>query len=585
LTSTPSEVTFKEKPVWFGPADHPLLGWLTTPTGIAARGGVLLAPPIGREGRATRFAFRRLAAKLSELGFVTLRFDYHGVGDSAGSFDDPDLDRLWVESVTAAADLLRSCGLSSISLVGMRLGATIASVAAVEDHLDLSMLVLWDPCESGRAYLRELQALEALRLDNHLIDQGGSIETSEFVISADRAEEIRRLSLVKLAPGRVADRVLIVTRADRAVSEHFRERFDGENAEWKVSTDQAALINAEPLYAKMPETTMSEIEAWLNESPVASYPYTVPKDLTSAAVIQRSDTALDVQERCVEIGTNRLFGVIAEPVGEVRGPLVVFMNVSNEDHTGPSRMWVDLSRRWAALGLRCVRFDLSGLGDSPLVWSRNIELAYEGQWLEDIVSVAPTLIPESSSNAVYVGMCSGAFYSVEAALTLGARGVCAINPPGGIDYLRQVSRLRASHLRVVSSLGDRLNWAVLHLSIVVALTWQVSQSILPRRFVVDRLAEVVDSGIDLRVLASGHELRRHGRLAWLRFFLHKRLTAPTNYAVDVVPDLDHSLFSLKGRVEVVARLDRQLLEYLSSDHDPTLKLTGEAASQESRQEG
>jgi pimeloyl-ACP methyl ester carboxylesterase len=549
-----------------------------------ARGGVLLAPPIGREGRATRFAFRGLAARLSRLGFVTLRFDYHGVGDSAGSVDDPDLDRLWVESVTAAADLLRSCGLTSISLVGMRLGATIACVAAVQCHLNFSMMVLWDPCESGRAYLRELQALEALRLDNHSIDRGSSIETSEFVISADRAEELRRLSLGKLAPGRVADRVLVVTRADRAVSEQFRDRFEEENAEWTMSTDQAALINVEPLFAKMPETTMSEIEEWLNDSPATCDAYTVPNILSSTVVIQRSDGALDVQERCVEIGANCLFGVVAEPIGEVRGPLIVFMNVANEDHTGPSRLWVDLSRRWAALGLRCVRFDLSGIGDSPLVWSQNIERAYEGQWLADVVSVAPTLIPELSSNAVYVGMCSGAFYSVEAALTLGARGVCAINPPVGIDYLRQMSHLRASNLRVVRGLGDRVSWAVLHLSVVVTLSWQVFQSVLPKRYVVDRLAEVVDHGIDLRVLASGYELRRHGRLAWLRIFLRQRLTAPANYEVDVVPDLDHSMFSHKGRVEVVARLDRQLLEYLSSDRDQKLKLKSEALSKEGRRQ-
>jgi pimeloyl-ACP methyl ester carboxylesterase len=504
---------------------------------------------------------------LSRLDFVTLRFDYYGVGDSAGSLDDPDLDRMWVESVAAAADLLRSCGLTSISLVGMRLGATIASVAAVEGHLDLSMLVLWDPCESGRSFLRELRALEALRRDDHIIGDSKSIETSEFVMSADRAEELRRLSLVKLGPGRMAERVLVVTRADRTVSQQFRGRLDEENTEWKVSTEQAALINVEPLYAKMPEETIGEIETWLDNSPVAAVAYTVP-DTQNAVVVQRGDTGLAVQERCVEIGVNRLFGVIAEPVGEVRGPLIVLVNVANEDHTGPSRLWVDLSRRWAARGLRCVRFDLSGLGDSPLVWSRSIERVYEGQWLHDIASVAPALIPESSSNAVYVGLCSGAFLSVEAALALGARGVCAINPPVGIDYLGQVSRLRASRLGILRRLGDGLNWAAHHLSVIVTLSWQLFQSILPKRFTVDRLAEVVDRDIDLHVLASGHELRKDGRLAWLRLFIHRRLTAPTNYVVDVVPDLDHSMFSLKGRVEAVAMLDRQILAYLSADDVP-----------------
>ena len=60
-----------------------------------------------------------------------------------------------------------------------------------------------------------------------------------------------------------------------------------------------------------------------------------------------------------------MFGIVAEPVGDVRGPLVVMVNGINEDHVGPARLWVDFSRRWAAQGLRCVRFDFSELGESP----------------------------------------------------------------------------------------------------------------------------------------------------------------------------------------------------------------------------
>jgi alpha/beta superfamily hydrolase len=566
LTSTVPNPAFKETPVWFGPPEQPLLGWLTTPKEASARGGVLLAPPVGREWRAARFAFRELAAMLSELGFVTLRFDYHGVGDSSGSVDDPGLDRLWVDNVAAAASLLRSCGLTSISAVGMRLGATIASVAAVECHLDLSTMVLWDPCESGRAYLRELQALETLRQENHPIAGSKWIETAEFTFAADRAQELRRLSLAELAPGTLAKRVLVITRTDRSVSEQFRDRLEGEDTEWRVSEEQAALINVEPLFARMPERTMREIRGWLDDSPATAHRYDVP-ETPGSAVLQRTDNELAVRERCVEIGPNRLFGIVAEPIGEARGPLVVLVSASNEDHTGPSRLWVDLSRRWAAWGLRCVRFDLSGLGDSPLVRGRNVERIYEGQWLDDVVSVARTLAPEAPSNAVYVGLCSGVLLSVEAALAMGARGISAINPPDGMAYLRRVTHLRRSSQRSLRVLGDRLNWAALHLAVIVAPSWLLARSILPQRLVDGGLGEVVDRGIDLRVLVSEHELK-HGRLAWLRLYVQRRLTARATYATEVVPDLDHGMFSAKGRIEAVARLDRQMREYLAADSAP-----------------
>src|SRR5665213_1134337 len=77
-----------EEPLWFGPEQRPLFGWLTWPAGGHARGGVLCAPPIGREARAGRRAVRSLALSLAQQGFVTLRFDYDGTGDSSGDFND-----------------------------------------------------------------------------------------------------------------------------------------------------------------------------------------------------------------------------------------------------------------------------------------------------------------------------------------------------------------------------------------------------------------------------------------------------------------------------------------------------------------
>jgi pimeloyl-ACP methyl ester carboxylesterase len=360
--------------------------------------------------------------------------------------------------------------------------------------------------------------------------------------------------------------VLVITRPDRAVSKQFRDRFDDEDTEWRVSTEQAALINVEPLFAKIPERTMREIETWLDDSPATADRFDA-SNLPSSVVVQPSDNGFAVQERCVEIGVGQLFGVITEPVGDARGPLVVLVGIANEDHTGPARLWVDLSRRWASWGLRCVRFDLTGLGDSPLVLGRSIERMYEGQWLDDVAGVASSVASESQGNAVYVGLCSGALLSVEAALAVGARGVCAINPPEGMAYLRQAIRLRRSPRRPVRVLGDRLSWAALHLGVVVGPGWLLAKSILPRRLVDGGFGAVADRGIDLRVMLSEHELKS-GRLAWLRLYVHRRLTARANYGVEVVPDLDHSMFSVKGRKEAVMRLDRLMRDYLPAVDTP-----------------
>lgn len=83
-----------------------------------------------------------------------MRFDYSCCGDSAGRSVDADLDR-WVEDVVCAADeLRRATGATQVALMGLRLGASIAVLAA--RRMPCRHLVLWDPVVDGADYLREL---------------------------------------------------------------------------------------------------------------------------------------------------------------------------------------------------------------------------------------------------------------------------------------------------------------------------------------------------------------------------------------------------------------------------------------------
>ena len=90
------------KPLWFGPDDRPLFGWLHAPAARQVRGGVVLSPPLGFEAVNARHAYRYLAEALSEAGFAALRFDYDGTGDSAGRQDDPGRVNAWSRSLHMA---------------------------------------------------------------------------------------------------------------------------------------------------------------------------------------------------------------------------------------------------------------------------------------------------------------------------------------------------------------------------------------------------------------------------------------------------------------------------------------------------
>ena len=160
-----------------------------------------------------------------------------------------------------------------------------------------------------------------------------------------------------------------------------------------------------------------------------------------------------IVERTIRVGPLELFTIVCEPERGGNGPWIVMLGGIHEDHTGPSRLWAELSRRWARAGLRCARVDVSGMGESsrsdtdPLV--QNFDLV----WASNVLTIGPALDPQDPTNCVYVGMCSGAFIAIEGALGSRARGLCVINPPLGIDYIHAITRLDQSSWRHAHTLA------------------------------------------------------------------------------------------------------------------------------------
>ena len=145
--------------VWFGPESRPLYGWVSRPAGGLARGGAVLCPPMGEEGRAAHRTFRRLAEELAAAGIVALRFDYDGTGDSAGLQDDPDRVPSWLASIEAARQYLLDLGAPERGRGRHAARRDPGRGQAAPRRTPYSSLVCWDPCLSGRTFLREGEAL------------------------------------------------------------------------------------------------------------------------------------------------------------------------------------------------------------------------------------------------------------------------------------------------------------------------------------------------------------------------------------------------------------------------------------------
>jgi pimeloyl-ACP methyl ester carboxylesterase len=141
------------KPFYFGANDQRLFGVFHAPESRRAGAeGVVLCNPAFPEYTAAHRALRQLAVLLARSGSPVLRFDYFATGDSRGRSDEADLGH-WRRDVLTAVDELKAIsGVTRVSLVGLRLGATIAAEVSHQRH-EIKTLVLWDPVVLGRTYL------------------------------------------------------------------------------------------------------------------------------------------------------------------------------------------------------------------------------------------------------------------------------------------------------------------------------------------------------------------------------------------------------------------------------------------------
>jgi pimeloyl-ACP methyl ester carboxylesterase len=121
--------------------------------------GVILCPPIAQEHVRAYWALRQVAIALSRSGFDCLRFDWFGVGDSSGELRDATIDRWRADLAAAAQELRDSSGVRTISMVGLRMGGAIATLAA--KTIKPKNLVLWDPIVSGKTYIDALKRVTA----------------------------------------------------------------------------------------------------------------------------------------------------------------------------------------------------------------------------------------------------------------------------------------------------------------------------------------------------------------------------------------------------------------------------------------
>ncbi|HXY44156.1 MAG TPA: alpha/beta fold hydrolase, partial [Acidimicrobiales bacterium] len=409
-------------PTWLPHDGGPLFAWVHSPPAGAARATAVICPPLAREHDASHAALRALADGLALVGVAALRFDYYGTGDSAGGEADERLVDSWLSSIQAAVAFARQAGEEHVAVVGLRMGATLAaSVAAQLGRLEA--LVLWDPCPQGRAFVREQYMLQRLALRG--VDGGGApdgwTEIPGGCLSPDTTARLQALEPPAAVHMPAGTPILLLTRQGESPAPAVAGLLVREAVTHLEVPGQRELLETAPSGAAVRPETVEAIVAYLSGIlPAGTHP--LEPAVRSEVSLPASRRRPPVVERAVRLGGKQLFGIVTEARGEASAT-VVFLNAFFEHHLGPSRQWVELSRLWAEHGVRSLRFDTTGLGDSPLL---AVPPLYTDTLVEDAVTAA-SLSGKAARDVVFVGLCSGAWVAAMAAVRLGTRAVSLIN--------------------------------------------------------------------------------------------------------------------------------------------------------------
>jgi uncharacterized protein len=213
-------------PFFFGSSKEPLYGVYHPPRAHTSRPtAVVLCYPLWQEYMRAHRAFRQLAMLLSKAGFPVLRFDYFGTGDSAGESDAGDVSR-WTHDISTAIDELKdTAGVSKVSLVGLRVGASLAaSVATVRKDLD--RIILWDPVVGGKAYVEKMVVTEQADGAEHRDETLGTIGIKGFPLTSRMRDGLEGIDLQRLsAPA--SGRMIMTVSSERPEFVAFRDALTG----------------------------------------------------------------------------------------------------------------------------------------------------------------------------------------------------------------------------------------------------------------------------------------------------------------------------------------------------------------------
>lgn len=417
---------------------------------------VLFISSWGFEELCARKFWRLLAADLGRQGMASLRFDYPGTGDALDLADwSAGLD-IWLESVRAAAKVLRDLsGARRLLLVGHGIGAALAWRAA-ESLEDVAGIALAAPAPSGRRWVREFMALSRIADHGEIVHATppsgpamGEQTIPEAVLAAIRGLDV---SKPEKAP---APDILVLTQEGRTSDTAFVEHLASLDARVRsMPFEGYDLFARDVLMSIPPLAAIGALAEWASGLKGAGE--AVVRPALPQAEPLAGDGFIETPVRFGE--ADRLYGVLCEPRGARQGATVMLLSTGYDRMSGWGRITVRLCRDLARAGIPAFRFDFANVADSPPHPEAPEQVMYNESLVRDAGEALAFLDGRGLSPVVVSGRCSGGYTAFRCGVRYAA--VKAVVPVNPFDFSlppeTDVDALLNASLQPLASYGGKM---------------------------------------------------------------------------------------------------------------------------------
>lgn len=152
------------------------------------RGGVLMLPPFAEEMNKSRRMSAMTARALADSGWLVLRMDLSGTGDSAGEFAEATWSA-WLDDIDLAWRWLQDACDGPQWVQGLRAGALLASEWIARSGLAPGLL-LWQPVSNGDQHLTQFLRIKAASEMLSDSDARGVVVTLKAALKAGESVEV-----------------------------------------------------------------------------------------------------------------------------------------------------------------------------------------------------------------------------------------------------------------------------------------------------------------------------------------------------------------------------------------------------------